>query len=480
MPEVVRRFGLQRFLPWAQRSARFLPRPARRWLRVRLLAALPGGLGTLPDWTTPLLPGGSAQPPVPGTARAAVGWMSAVGRSAGSVRCLLVTGALDVGGMDAVVAMLARNLPAHGVDTKVLHTPPTRLPPGAPPGRLAQALQAEGVPVVESDAPDLRWLQEHAPDVISAHGAAPWVLEAASQLGIPYVDTLHGMHDLLHVDWSQEAVRSRDLARVVAVSELVRQQYLTSNPTFPAEHAVTVPNGFDAERQQPVDRRAARDWLGLDDEFLIVSLARFCLQKNSYGLVRAFARVAEENPSAHLLVAGRPDDPLYAGQVMRLRDSLPCADRVHLREHCAASSAVLAAADCFVLDSFFEGWPLATMEALCVGLPVVMSEVAGAVDQVGVDRSRGRVVPNPLGPPDRVTWEAMSKARFAHQANESVLVTALSDVCRDREQWAFRRAELAQESRELFSLEQSMRSHASLLVTVAGCPAAGAVEGGAA
>ena len=50
---------------------------------------------------------------------------------------------------------------------------------------------------------------------------------------------------------------------------------------------------------------------------------------------------------------------------------------------------LLAAADGFVLDSFFEGWSLASMEALFAGVPMVLSEVGGAREQIGDDPSVG-------------------------------------------------------------------------------------------
>ena len=160
-----------------------------------------------------------------------------------------------------------------------------------------------------------------------------------------------------------ETERARCTARVVAVSELVREQYLTRNPTFPRERAVTVPNGVDNLRRRPVPRSWARDQLGFTDEFLFVSLARYCLQKNTYALLQAFADVAQRCAEVHLLVAGRPDDPVYTRQVGLLAGRLPCASRVHLRGHHPDPAALLAAADAFVLDSFFEGWSLASMEA---------------------------------------------------------------------------------------------------------------------
>ena len=79
---------------------------------------------------------------------------------------------------------------------------------------------------------------------------------------------------------------------------------------------------------------------------------------------------------------------------------------------CPDVSTVLAAADAFVLNSFFEGWSLASMEAIFTGLPVVLSEVGGAREQVGENGERGIVVENPLGDPGVTDWRSVTRARF--------------------------------------------------------------------
>ena len=225
------------------------------------------------------------------------------------------------------------------------------------------------------------------------------------------VETLHGVPTPIGTNWRKEPARSCYITSLIAVSDLVRRQYLHGNPRFADTEIVTIPNAFNIMQRPAIDRAKARAWLGLDDEFLFISLARHVVQKNSYGLVTAFADVANEIPRAHLLIAGRPDDRLYTEQVRLLRDSLPVRNRIHLRENLLNPSALLAAADGFVLNSFFEGWPLASMEALCAGLPVVISEVGGAREQVGANNERGYVVPNPLGDPLAVTWESAGRER---------------------------------------------------------------------
>jgi len=370
--------------------------------------------------------------------------------------------------MEEVVVFLARRLPQYGVHTAVMYSSSKGAPDGAPTGRLGRLLIAEGIETVEL-ARDVgaRWLKDWRPDVISAHDAAPWVLEAAASLSIPYVDTLHGLLSLVERDRAIEVERGKRLARIVAVSELERRRYIDVNPDFPAERIVTIPNGVNDWRRVPGDRELARARWGIRDEYMFVSLARHCQQKNTYGLVAAFEDAAARYPEAHLVIAGRPDDSTYFAQVVQLRNSLACRDRIHLRDHTSNTSELLALADGFVLDSFFEGWSLASMEALHAGLPVVLSEVGGARDQVGGDEGRGYVVPNPLGDPVQVNRDRIREVRFARQVNRDALVMAMSSLITNRASYLAGRERLIKDSALRFHPDTCLRSHVQVLVAAA-------------
>lgn len=385
-----------------------------------------------------------------------------------ALRCLVVTALLDVGGMDEVVAFLARRLPEHGLRTAVLHATPHPSPRGMPTGRLGRMLASMGIDVYEADERTaVDWVKRWRPGVITAHGAPDWMVDIAQRLGVPYVDNLHGMHMHFGADWNAQARRAAKVSAIVSVSELVRQQYLAGNPRFPADRIVTIPNGVDDERRVSGDREAIRARLGLSDEYLFVSLARHCQQKNSYGLITAFGELARRRPDVHLVIAGHPQNFTYYGQLMRLRGELPCRDRIHIRDHAAAPAALLAAGDGFVLDSFFEGWSLASTEALFAGLPVVLSDVGGAREQIGGDSRRGYLVANPLGDPFAVTWESVAAARFRPQPNRDELVTAMDQLVEDRKRYLDDREFLAAESAARFSASACLRQHAAVLRAVA-------------
>jgi glycosyltransferase involved in cell wall biosynthesis len=468
----------------ARRITRTLPMPVRA--RLRSTADWADSLrhaAPIADWSTPLMPvdrptptvqdllTGPAAPVTPAgvvqPARQRPQDAPALADST-APRCLVVTALLDVGGMDEVVAFLARRLPDHGLKTAVLHATSSPSPTGQPTGRLGRMLQASGIDVYEADPRRaLEWIKRWQPDVITAHGAPDWMVDIAEEVGVPYVDNLHGMHTHFGADWAAEAKRTSKISAIVSVSELIRQQYLVGNPGFPRDRIVTIPNGVDEERRMSGDRTAVRERLGLTGEYVFVSLARHCQQKNSYGLLAAFGDLARRHPNAHLVLAGKPDQPRYYRQMLRLRDELPCSDRIHLRDHAAAPGELLAAADGFVLDSFFEGWSLASMEALFAGLPVVLSEVGGAREQIADDPSHGYLVANPLGDPIAVTWESLAAARFRPQVNREELVTAMSSLVKGRDSYLANRGDLIAESARRFSAKVCLERHAAVLRTVA-------------
>jgi glycosyltransferase involved in cell wall biosynthesis len=451
---------MTRVLMRAQRSS-WRPPPAIRRIAGRVLQRGVSSANVVDDWSTSLRGEPRAEaPPLEAVDVSRVSGPGPAEVAGRRLRCVLVSHLLDVGGTEEVLAFLARRLPDHGIDTTVMFTRPA---PGTV-SRLAVALRSEGIEVVEVDETTVgAALDAHRPDVISAHGPPEWWMEAASERGIPYLETLHGMHSFFGIDWAAEARRSRGVTRFVAVSELVRRQYLAGNSALDPERIVTVPNSVDQARIPRLDRAACRAWLGLDDEFLFVSLARFTLQKNPFGLIAAFDEVATERPDVHLLIAGRPDEHAYPHQVRRLRDELAARDRIHLRDHAPWPAVPLAAADAFVMDSYFEGWSLASMEGLYAGLPVVLSDVGGGREQVGETGERGYLVPNPVGDPLAVTWETIGETLYSEQPNRAELVQAMARVADERSTWSARREDLRTESAARFHPDHALRGHAAVI-----------------
>jgi glycosyltransferase involved in cell wall biosynthesis len=156
-------------------------------------------------------------------------------------------------------------------------------------------------------------------------------------------------------------------ARLVAPSTQVAD-YLVRHVGIPDGTVTVVPNGIDPDRFTPGSRPGGDGvvalWLGLMGPIKRVDL-----------LVRAAAQIPQ---LSLLLVGGGPEQE----RVQQLVAQLHVADRVEVRGHVADPAPVFGEADLFALPSAAEACPLALLQAMSCGLPVVASNVGGIPDVV--------------------------------------------------------------------------------------------------
>lgn len=99
-----------------------------------------------------------------------------------------------------------------------------------------------------------------------------------------------------------------------------------------------------------------------------VSVGRLSPEKNHARLLEAFATVHAEKPHTRLLILG--DGPLRSDLEEQVV-SLGLSDSAFLAGSLANPFPAMAAADCFVLSSNYEGQPMVLLEAAITGLPIV-------------------------------------------------------------------------------------------------------------
>ena len=104
----------------AQRNSGLVPTPVKRSLKGLLSSAFTADIATVEDWSRPLVPGPEVSTlrwPLPTHAEHSESGIHRYRRGirGTEIRCLLATESLDAGGMDEVVAFLARGLPQFGL-----------------------------------------------------------------------------------------------------------------------------------------------------------------------------------------------------------------------------------------------------------------------------------------------------------------------------------------------------------------------------
>lgn len=118
---------------------------------------------------------------------------------------------------------------------------------------------------------------------------------------------------------------------------------------------------------------------------IVAAVGRLVPQKNHVLAVRALREV----PDTTLLVFGEGE---LRGEIELEAQAAGVADRVVLPGLQPDARAALAAVDALVLTSHWEGLPLAVLEALAAGVPVVATAVRG-VRELLTDRQDGLLVP---------------------------------------------------------------------------------------
>ena len=135
-----------------------------------------------------------------------------------------------------------------------------------------------------------------------------------------------------------------------------------------------MPNGIDLAKFAFDDgaRQAVRAEYGIPRDALVVGhVGRFAYQKNHAFLLQVFERLLQRAPDAYLLLLGEGE--LYR-QVEQQARELGLRERVVFGGVRQDVAKCYSAMDVFCLPSFYEGVPVAAVEAQVNGLPCLCSD----------------------------------------------------------------------------------------------------------
>ena len=322
----------------------------------------------------------------------------------GRLDVLLVTPAYapSIGGVQTCARELAERLGARELGVSILTTDETATLParerlGSVPIRRVRAWPRGGdqrfapgvVPVVARSGADLVHVQCYQTLV------APITMSAAARLGIPYVLTFHGGG---HSSQRRQRFRVRQLqilapllaraAALVATAEWEIGHYSSQLGLSPAKF-VLIPNGGDLPEVPDRPQRPARR-----ERPLIVSIGRAERYKGHHRVLAALPHVLDEVPDAHLWIAG--EGP-YEAELRLLAQRLGVGEHVEIgavqdrRDYARR----LAGASVGALLSDFETHPMGALEAINLGVPMLVGDGSGLAELA--DRGHAQKVPVTAG-----------------------------------------------------------------------------------
>ncbi|MEL6458188.1 MAG: glycosyltransferase [Cyanobacteria bacterium J06621_15] len=199
---------------------------------------------------------------------------------------------------------------------------------------------------------------------------------------IPYVMTPHGMLEpwalsykaskkyFYYSMFEKSALQKATAVQVLASSEAQQLQSLGF------QHSVVVPNGIHRSEfaTLPKPEIFYQKYPETREKKLILFLGRIDPKKGLNLLAPAFAKVKNQFPQTHLIVAG-PDNIGFLATVKNYFKQVGCLDSVTFTGMLQGSikQAALAAANLYVAPSYSEGFSMSVLEGMASELPCVIT-----------------------------------------------------------------------------------------------------------
>jgi glycosyltransferase involved in cell wall biosynthesis len=250
-----------------------------------------------------------------------------------------------------------------------------------------------------------RIIKKHHPDIIHTHGYKTNILGLliAKPLGIPIVTTVHG----LYKD-STKIIPTLELSlkllkyfhTIIAVSDNIKAQL--ENLNIPSKKIITIRNVPPSnDRGLSTNHSQFREEFGIPfNTKLIGFIGRLDKVKGCDYLIKAVSELAKRGLNFCLVIVG--DGP-ERESLNSLVEDLGLQKQIYFCGFRDDTTNVYQSLDLFVLPSLNEGIPLAMLEAMSQGVPVIATRVGG-VPEVIQDGVNGLLVP-PVDP--RALAEAM-------------------------------------------------------------------------
>ncbi len=322
-------------------------------------------------------------------------------------------------------------------------------------GTLFPRFTAAGIEIVEAATnrlrPDalvtlMRLVHGRGIRLVHSHGKGAGLHGrlAARMLGVPAVHTFHGLHferyprPLRATYLALERRLARWTRLVVSVSRAQEREALALD-LFPRAISRVVINGVNVAGLQAaaLERGEARAALGLAPGAAVVGCAaRLDEVKRLDVLLGAAAAVRRPGLVVAIVGAGAEERRLRA-----LASSLGLGATVRFAGEIPWAARLFRAFDVYAAPSRKEGMPLAVLEAMALGVPVVASDIAAHREVLGdaceglvegtVDAFAARLAALLSDPGAQRAWGAQNRTRARSEFEAADMVSAMDTVYRE-------------------------------------------------
>ncbi len=162
--------------------------------------------------------------------------------------------------------------------------------------------------------------------------------------------------------------------RLISVSDDLKEFLLSKG--LPVQKITTIKNGIKCLKNNNREFMSTLRWeLGIESgDFIFGTVGRVSSVKNQKFLINSLPEIISKFSNVKIIIVG--DGPLMQ-ELKTLVNELSLTNHVIFTGYQTAVTAYFDLMDVFVLTSTHEGIPIAVLEAMCAGLPVISSDVGG-------------------------------------------------------------------------------------------------------
>lgn len=241
----------------------------------------------------------------------------------------------------------------------------------------------------------IRIIRKHDIEIIHAHSTIPTGfigVIVGKIMGKPVFITTHGMdvNNFIETSFLKQlmlfSLKSCD--KIICVSEDLAN---TIADLGIDSKIVVLRNAVDTNKFKPLKNMEIRQKYGIKkNSILILFVGYLDVFKGIFELIDAFFEVNKENNDLKVMIIGEgPQESKIKDKVSKLKldTSIIFTGKISSED----IPQYYQAADIFVLPSYTEGTPLAVIEAMACGLPIIASNVGG-ISEIVISNENGFII----------------------------------------------------------------------------------------
>lgn len=348
-----------------------------------------------------------------------------------------------LGGPTQVVLHLVKALRQCGVDAEIATTNDNG--PSLLDVPLNQRIEYEDVPIwfFPRFSPPLKeyifspsitgWLWQHLQDydILETHYLFSYASTCAGAIarwqGVPY--TVRTMGQLAGWALAQSRLKKQIYAFLIERHNLNRASAIHCTSAGEAEDvrhfgiqtpSITLPLGVELSVAYPQAKQKLHDVYKIPEETpVVLFLSRLHYKKRPDLLLHALKKLVQENHDFHLILAGS-GEPDYSAYLTNLVSSLGLAERTSMPGFVMGEEKelLLQGSDLFALPSFSENFGLAVAEAMCHGLPVIVTSGVQIAPEIAA-QSAGLVVEGEVDALGSAIFQLLASPSLRRQLGEN-------------------------------------------------------------